>query len=171
MSGAEGNATRARDDSDNSSQRSVRQRRRESRQLLTQATSGSPPPYAQPVLSPPHHSASPNDGSDPETNPAQSTSRQRRRQSVQPLNHIVHAAPAQLAPHTTVRPRILFYHRHDAHYGFTNFSPHPVMYQGKKYPTSEHLFQSFKVTYIYIETPLVQLIEPHTVSRPSPGTR
>ncbi|KAI0090987.1 hypothetical protein BDY19DRAFT_886042 [Irpex rosettiformis] len=42
------------------------------------------------------------------------------------------------------RHRILFYHKHDPHYGFTNFSPHPVMYKGKRYPTSEHLFQSFK---------------------------
>jgi len=42
------------------------------------------------------------------------------------------------------RPRILFYHKHDPHYGFTNFSNHPVIYKGKKYPTSEHLFQSFK---------------------------
>ncbi|KAF5370428.1 hypothetical protein D9615_009722 [Tricholomella constricta] len=42
------------------------------------------------------------------------------------------------------RQRILFYHKHDPHYGFTNFSDHPVMYDGKKYPTSEHLFQSFK---------------------------
>ncbi|GLB34610.1 putative protein with domain of unknown function (DUF1768) [Lyophyllum shimeji] len=42
------------------------------------------------------------------------------------------------------RPRILFYHKHDPHYGFTNFSDHPVIYNGKKYPTSEHLFQSFK---------------------------
>jgi hypothetical protein len=41
--------------------------------------------------------------------------------------------------------RILFYHKHNPHYGFTNFSPHPVIYNGKKYPTSEHLFQSFKV--------------------------
>lgn len=41
--------------------------------------------------------------------------------------------------------RILFYHKHDPHYGFTNFSAHPVMYKGKRYPTSEHLFQSFKV--------------------------
>jgi len=40
--------------------------------------------------------------------------------------------------------RILFYHRQDPHYGFTNFSPHPVVFNGKKYPTSEHLFQSFK---------------------------
>ncbi|THH27317.1 hypothetical protein EUX98_g6868 [Antrodiella citrinella] len=32
----------------------------------------------------------------------------------------------------------------DPHYGFTNFSSHPVVYQGKEYPTSEHLFQSFK---------------------------
>ncbi|KAF8646208.1 hypothetical protein AX16_007350 [Volvariella volvacea WC 439] len=42
------------------------------------------------------------------------------------------------------RKRILFYHKHDPYYGFTNFSPHPVVYKGKKYPTSEHLFQSFK---------------------------
>jgi len=48
------------------------------------------------------------------------------------------------SPHTPVRPRVLFYHRRDPHYGFTNFSPHPVLYKGKMYPTSEHLFQSFK---------------------------
>lgn len=46
------------------------------------------------------------------------------------------------------RPRILFYHKQDPHYGFTNFSAHPVMYEQKKYPTSEHLFQSFKVRLI-----------------------
>lgn len=46
------------------------------------------------------------------------------------------------------RPRILFYHKNDPHYGFTNFSAHPVMYKGKRYPTSEHLFQSFKVRLI-----------------------
>ncbi|EIM85392.1 DUF1768-domain-containing protein [Stereum hirsutum FP-91666 SS1] len=39
---------------------------------------------------------------------------------------------------------ILFYHRHEPHYGFTNFSDHPVTYKKKVYPTSEHLFQSFK---------------------------
>lgn len=39
---------------------------------------------------------------------------------------------------------ILFYHAHDPHYGFTNFSSDPVEYQGKIYPTSEHLFQSLK---------------------------
>ncbi|KAK2460259.1 hypothetical protein APHAL10511_007648 [Amanita phalloides] len=42
------------------------------------------------------------------------------------------------------RPKVLFYHKEDPYYGFTNFSPHPVIYKGKKYPTSEHLFQSFK---------------------------
>ena len=40
---------------------------------------------------------------------------------------------------------ILFYHKHEPHYGFTNFSYHPVRYEGKIYPTSEHLFQSLKV--------------------------
>jgi len=44
------------------------------------------------------------------------------------------------------RPKILFYHKHQPHYGFTNFSPHAVMYGGKRYPTSEHLFQSLKVS-------------------------
>ena len=41
---------------------------------------------------------------------------------------------------------IYFYHRDDWHYGFTNFSPHVVFYDGMEYPTSEHLFQSFKVS-------------------------
>jgi hypothetical protein len=41
-------------------------------------------------------------------------------------------------------PKILFYHKHEPHYGFTNFSYHTVKYDGKEYPTSEHLFQSFK---------------------------
>jgi hypothetical protein len=43
------------------------------------------------------------------------------------------------------RPKILFYNKHEPHYGFTNFSPHSVLYRGKRYPTSEHLFQSLKV--------------------------
>ncbi|KAL0574141.1 hypothetical protein V5O48_007804 [Marasmius crinis-equi] len=41
-------------------------------------------------------------------------------------------------------PMIYFYHKHDPYYGFTNFSPHPIAYNGELYPTSEHLFQSFK---------------------------
>ena len=49
------------------------------------------------------------------------------------------------SPRTPIRPRILFYHKNAPHYGFTNFSAHPVIYRGKRYPTSEHLFQSFKV--------------------------
>lgn len=54
-------------------------------------------------------------------------------------------ATIRMSPRTPTRHRILFYHRHDPHYGFTNFSPHPVVFNGKRYPTSEHLFQSFKV--------------------------
>ncbi|KAH8112674.1 hypothetical protein DFH11DRAFT_1689859 [Phellopilus nigrolimitatus] len=42
------------------------------------------------------------------------------------------------------RHSIYFYNREDPHYGFTNFSSHAVEYNGKVYPTSEHLFQSFK---------------------------
>ncbi|KLO05181.1 DUF1768-domain-containing protein [Schizopora paradoxa] len=39
---------------------------------------------------------------------------------------------------------ILFYEKDAPHYGFTNFSPHSVRYENRVYPTSEHLFQSFK---------------------------
>ena len=58
------------------------------------------------------------------------------------------ADPRRISPIKTSpsRPRILFYHKHNPYYGFTNFSPHSVTYNGKRYPTSEHLFQSFKVT-------------------------
>ncbi|KAG2149039.1 DUF1768-domain-containing protein [Suillus bovinus] len=42
------------------------------------------------------------------------------------------------------RECILFYNKHEPYYEFTNFSPHDVVYAGKRYPTSEHLFQSFK---------------------------
>ena len=52
--------------------------------------------------------------------------------------------PYSLVKDLCERPRILFYHKHQPHYGFTNFSSHPVKYEGKVYPTSEHLFQSFK---------------------------
>ena len=45
---------------------------------------------------------------------------------------------------------IRFYHKHDPHYGFTNFSNHPVYYEGVMYPTSEHLFQSLKVNVVDI---------------------
>ncbi|KAJ7614078.1 hypothetical protein FB45DRAFT_874235 [Roridomyces roridus] len=48
------------------------------------------------------------------------------------------------SPRTPTRGRVLFYHKSDPHYGFTNFSAHPVIYDNKRYPTSEHLFQSFK---------------------------
>lgn len=53
--------------------------------------------------------------------------------------------PNRLRRESYRRPKILFYHKHEPYYGFTNFSDHPVEYQGKRYPTSEHLFQSLKV--------------------------
>lgn len=53
--------------------------------------------------------------------------------------------PNRLRKASYQRPSILFYHRHQPHYGFTNFSDHPVVYQDREYPTSEHLFQSLKV--------------------------
>lgn len=58
------------------------------------------------------------------------------------------ASPDGSMKHRQDQPpkRILFYHAQDPYYGFTNFSPDPVEYQGKRYPTSEHLFQSLKVS-------------------------
>ena len=52
---------------------------------------------------------------------------------------------AQLSPPQGRSRAILFYHKHEPHYGFTNFSNHAVKYENKVYPTSEHLFQSLKV--------------------------
>ena len=51
----------------------------------------------------------------------------------------------QHSPTSTRNRPILFYHKHEPHYGFTNFSNHAVKYEGRVYPTSEHLFQSLKV--------------------------
>lgn len=45
--------------------------------------------------------------------------------------------PAQEGP-------LMFYHRNEPYYEFTNFSPHPIQFEGKMYPTSEHLFQAHK---------------------------
>lgn len=53
--------------------------------------------------------------------------------------------PNPLSKDPPPRPKILFYSKHEPYYGFTNFSSHPVKYEGKIYPTSEHLFQSLKV--------------------------
>lgn len=55
--------------------------------------------------------------------------------------------PNHIVQHWIGSNKIYFYHKHEPFYGFTNFSPHSVMYKGKKYHTSEHLFQSFKVCY------------------------
>ncbi|KAF7374359.1 DUF1768 domain-containing protein [Mycena sanguinolenta] len=61
-----------------------------------------------------------------------------RMSTVTPMPH------RRSSPRTPTRARVLFYHKTDPHYGFTNFSSHPVFYDNKRYPTSEHLFQSFK---------------------------
>ena len=43
------------------------------------------------------------------------------------------------------RKEIKFYHKGRPYYEFTNFAPYDVIHKGKRYPTSEHLFQAFKV--------------------------
>lgn len=44
------------------------------------------------------------------------------------------------------RPKqILFYDERKPYYGFSNSAPYSVLYRGRKYPTAEHLYHSFKV--------------------------
>ncbi|KAH9830119.1 uncharacterized protein C8Q71DRAFT_727638 [Rhodofomes roseus] len=40
--------------------------------------------------------------------------------------------------------RILFYHRDEPYYEFTNFAPYAINWDGHTYPTAEHLFQAHK---------------------------
>ncbi|KIJ66838.1 hypothetical protein HYDPIDRAFT_108754 [Hydnomerulius pinastri MD-312] len=62
-----------------------------------------------------------------------------------PLTAPVAPMGASIAPFKTSRtPPILFYEKSAPFYEFTNFSAHDIQYKGKRYPTSEHLFQSFK---------------------------
>ncbi|KAH7884347.1 DUF1768-domain-containing protein [Phlebopus sp. FC_14] len=62
-----------------------------------------------------------------------------------PLTAPVAPVGASIAPFRTKKtPPILFYEKKAPFYEFTNFSPHDVHFRGKRYPTSEHLFQSFK---------------------------
>jgi len=99
-------------------------------------------------------SSAPNASYEPHTiqaSPRESPSRSRRLHKSPGLSSSQSSSPAlPTTPRRSpiqARPRILFYHKNDPYYGFTNFSPHPVMYKGKRYPTSEHLFQSFKVRF------------------------
>ncbi|EIW84412.1 DUF1768-domain-containing protein [Coniophora puteana RWD-64-598 SS2] len=65
--------------------------------------------------------------------------------NVVPLTAPVNPTPASMPPYKrSPRGRVLFYDKNKPYYEFTNFSPHPVEYNGKRFPTSEHLFQSFK---------------------------
>lgn len=69
--------------------------------------------------------------------------------------HNVHAFTLEGSPHGArhqhtrskqkpSRNRILFYEKGQPYYEFTNFSSHSIVFKGKRYPTSEHLFQAFK---------------------------
>jgi hypothetical protein len=49
------------------------------------------------------------------------------------------------------RERILLHpQRKDRYQSFDTYSPHLVTYNGKEYPTSEHLYQAFKVCVYFI---------------------
>jgi hypothetical protein len=49
------------------------------------------------------------------------------------------------------RVRILLHpQRKDRYQSFDTYSPHLVTYNGKEYPTSEHLYQAFKVRLYFI---------------------
>ena len=47
-------------------------------------------------------------------------------------------------------PKSLFYNKGEPHYWFTDFSSHSVVYEEKRYPTSEHLSRSFKINCLVI---------------------
>ncbi|EKM52565.1 uncharacterized protein PHACADRAFT_149312 [Phanerochaete carnosa HHB-10118-sp] len=55
-----------------------------------------------------------------------------------------HTRRTRVAEKSVTRSPIFFYDRGQPYYEFTNFSPHSVWYDGKEYPTSEHLFQAHK---------------------------
>lgn len=68
--------------------------------------------------------------------------------SPHPSPVITHPSPSSGPTIPSEKPKkILFYHANDPYYGFTNFSSDPIQYNGKTYPTSEHLFQSMKVRF------------------------
>jgi hypothetical protein len=66
-----------------------------------------------------------------------------------PMPRIPRMPPSVAAFADRLRPKsrrpIYFYNKGEPHFGFTNFSSHAVMYEGKCYPSSEHLYQSLKV--------------------------
>jgi hypothetical protein len=84
----------------------------------------------------------------PQIRTAESRKSKRMSNIIQSPRSAVSQDSPRWIPPPRPRSKILFYHKHDPYYGFTNFSNHPVVYQGKKYPTSEHLFQSFKVSFL-----------------------
>ncbi|KAG8848563.1 hypothetical protein FRB96_001090 [Tulasnella sp. 330] len=68
--------------------------------------------------------------------PVQSSSPRRKRRGSQ-TKGAQDGFPVESGP-------IYFYEKYKPHYGFTNFAPHEVVFEGNVYPTSEHLFQAFK---------------------------
>ena len=70
-----------------------------------------------------------------------------QRRTILPLQP-VSPTGGSIAPFRTFKLKtapVLSYDKNDPFYEFTMFSPHDVIYKGKRYPTSEHLFQAFKV--------------------------
>ncbi|EIW79343.1 DUF1768-domain-containing protein [Coniophora puteana RWD-64-598 SS2] len=91
-------------------------------------------------------SSSKRDRSSPSPPPKQPARLTKERPAKFRGSDVQHSSDATQSNHTRSpsRPCILFYDKHKPFYEFTNFSSHPVQYNGKTYPTCEHLFQSFK---------------------------
>ncbi|KAG8796738.1 hypothetical protein FRC17_007957, partial [Serendipita sp. 399] len=47
--------------------------------------------------------------------------------------------------------RILFHQKTSSYNEFTNFANYEIVYEGRVYPTSEHLFQAFKVSNLFAD--------------------
>jgi hypothetical protein len=55
------------------------------------------------------------------------------------------SAPGPLSLSSRQQREIRFYHQGQPYDEFTNYAPYDVIFQGKRYPTCEHLYQAFKV--------------------------
>jgi len=82
--------------------------------------------------------------------PARTTPVRRNTISKAPPDHFTpdapyYSTPGPLPVSSGQRKEIKFYYKGQPYYEFTNFAPYGVTYKGKRYPTSEHLFQAFKV--------------------------
>jgi ribA/ribD-fused uncharacterized protein len=65
---------------------------------------------------------------------------------------------------TTAKP-ILFYRVRDPYGAFSNFSPHPIMFDGTRWPTNEHYFQAQKFRDVEFRVKILKANSPMIAAR------